>query len=65
MQKEKPLTSKEVLSIDSASESTKSAESSSGSPSPLTYTSRLQCVKAYSLYFDEGVGIIEVIAANN
>lgn len=62
-QKDRPLT-REVLSADSASESTESAESSSGSTSPPTYTSQLQRVKAYNLYFDEGEDITEVIAAN-
>lgn len=60
-QKERLLTKEEVLSTDSASEST---ESSSGSPSPPTYTSQLQRVKAYNLYFDEGEEITEVIAGN-
>ena len=65
-QKEKYLTSKEGLSTDSASESNKPAESSSGNPIPPTYTSQLQHMwKAYNLYFDEGVGITEVITANN
>ena len=41
-QKERPLTKEEVLSTDSASESTESVESSSGSPSPPTCTSQLQ-----------------------
>ena len=64
-QKEKYLTSKEVLSTDSASESTKSAESSSWNPIPPTYTYQLQRVqKAYNLYFEEDVGITEVITAN-
>ena len=52
-QKELPLTREEVLSTDSASEST---ESSSGSPSPPRYASQLQRVKTYNLYFDEGEG---------
>ena len=65
-QKEKPLTSEEVLSTDSASESTESAKSSSWNPIPPTYTSQLQRVqKAYNFYFDEGVGITEVITADN
>lgn len=63
-QKERHLTKEEVLSTDSASESTESAESSSGGPSPPTYTSQLQRVKAYNLYFDEGEEITEVIAGN-
>ena len=63
-QKERPLTKEEELSTDSTSEPTESVESSSGSPSPPTYTSQLQCVKAYNLYFDEGEEITEVIAAN-
>ena len=65
--KELPLTREEVLSTDSASESTESTESagsSSGSPSPPRYASQLQRVKTYNLYFDEGEGITEVIAAN-
>ena len=61
-QKEKYLTSKEVLSTDSASES---AKSSSWNPIPPTYTYQLQRVqKAYNLYFEEDVGITEVITAN-
>ena len=63
-QKDRPLTCRDVLSTDSASESTESAESSSGSTSPPTYTPQLQRVKAYNLYFDEGEKITEVIAAN-
>ena len=64
-QKEKYLTSKEVLSTDSASESTESAKSSSWNPIPPTYTYQLQRVqKAYNLYFEEDVGITEVITAN-
>ena len=64
-QKEKYLTSKEGLSTDSASESTESAESSSWNPIPPTYTYQLQRVqKAYNLYFEEDVGITEVITAN-
>lgn len=62
--KELPLTREEVLSTDSASESTESAGSSSGSPSLPRYASQLQRVKTYNLYFDEGEGITEVIAAN-
>ena len=62
--KELHLTREEVLSTDSASESTESAGSSSGSPSPPRYASQLQRVKTYNLYFDEGEGITEVIAAN-
>lgn len=64
-QKEKPLTREDVLSTDSATDSTESAESSSGSPSPPTYTSQMQRVKAYNLYFDDGERITEVIAADN
>ena len=65
-QREKPHTSEEVLSTDSASESTESAESSNLNPIPPTYTSQLQSMqKAYNFYFDEGVGITEVITANN
>ena len=61
-QKEKYLTSEELLSTDSASEST---ESSSWNPIPPTYTYQLQRVqKAYNLYFNEDVGITEVITAN-
>ena len=64
-QKEKYLTSKEVLSTDSASESTESAKSSSWNPIPPTYTYQLQRVqKAYNLNFEEDVGITEVITAN-
>ena len=64
-QKEKYLTSKEGLSTDSASESTESAESSSWNPIPPTYTYQLQRVqKAYNLYFNDDVGITEVITAN-
>ena len=62
--KELPLTREEVLSTDSASKSTESAGSSSGSPSPPRYASQLQRVKMHNLYFDEGEGITEVIAAN-
>ena len=62
-QKDRPLTREEVLSTDSASESTESAvESSSGSASPPT--SQMQRVKEYNLYFDEGEEITEVVAAN-
>ena len=54
-----------MLSTDSASESTESAESSSWNPIPPTYTYQLQRVqKAYNLYFEEDVGITEVITAN-